>query len=109
MWQVADRLNQLGVQQGDKVAHIGYVAAAYWAHLTRVQIVAELFAEKEDFPAVENVERILSEDGSLKPEVVRAFADTGATAIVTKKVPPAVAKKGWQELGANYYAYMLPK
>jgi hypothetical protein len=74
-----------------------------------VQIVGEMFAEREDFSSVVNVERILLEDGSLEPEAIKAFASTGATAIIAQRVPLAVSRNGWRELGYDYYAYILPK
>jgi hypothetical protein len=109
VWELSDRLHQIGVAPGDKVARIGYGASAYWAHLARVQIVGEMFAEREDFSSVVNVERILLEDGSLEPEAIKAFASTGATAIIAQRVPLAVSRNGWRELGYDYYAYILPK
>jgi hypothetical protein len=108
VWKVAERLHEVGVQPGDKVAHIGYGASAYWAHLAQVRIVAELFAEQEGFSSVENIRTILADEGSLKPEVIQAFASTGAKAIVAKAVPPAVSKNGWVKLGSDYYVYILP-
>jgi hypothetical protein len=107
-WEIAIRLNQIGVLPGDKVAYIGYGVSAYWARLAQVKIVAEMPSERDSFLSVENVKEILLENGSLKPEAIQAFVSTGAKAIVSRNVPPAVAKNGWQELGASYYAFLLP-
>lgn len=109
-WKIAEGLQQLGIQPGDKVAIIGYGCSAYWARLAQVRIVAELFSEGENFLSVKNVEEMLSKDGSLKPEAVQAFARTGANVIVARKVPRDVSKNGWRELGSTgWYAYILPR
>lgn len=92
------------------MAIIGYGHAAYWARLAQVKIVAELFSEKEDLLSVENVERMLSQDGPLKPEVIQAFASTGAKVIVARRVPPDVSKNSWRKLGSTpWYAYIIPR
>jgi hypothetical protein len=67
------------VEQGDKVAVIGYGFGSFWARLARVQIVAEMLGwQADDF---------WLGDPALQSEVVQAFAGTGARAIVAEKVP----------------------
>jgi len=39
---------------------------------------------------------MLSQDGPLKPEVIQAFASTGARVIVARRVPPDVSKNSWR-------------
>jgi hypothetical protein len=49
-------------------------------------------------------------DGSLKPDVVKAFAGTGARAIVANNVPANVSRNGWRDLGiAPWFVYPLPR
>jgi len=101
-WRVADGLNQMGVQPGDKVAFIGNTFKAFWARLARVRIVAEI-------PSAE-VNNYLSAKNSVKSQVLEAFAQTGARAIVTGHVPDHSSAGGWQKIvNTDYYAYFLKR
>jgi hypothetical protein len=98
--EVAEKLRSLGVQQGDKVAIIGYGFDSFWARLARVQIVAELIEwEANPFwvggPVVQS-------------KVIQAFASTGARAIVAESVPDYASLPGWRQLGnTDYYVYLF--
>jgi hypothetical protein len=109
-FDIAQGLKQLGAQPGDAVARIGYGPPAYWARLAGVRIVAEMFSEEPDFPSVPDVDQAL-ESGVLKPEVVQAFARTGAKFIIAWKPPADVARQGWTELGdhTQWFAYPVPR
>ena len=105
-WQVADGLNRLGVQPGDKVAVIGWGSfMSPWARLARVQIVAEIphagtFQEGDKFWTANH---------SVKSEVINTLAKTGAKVIVAQ-VPSSAPTIGWQRIGnTDYYAYLLPR
>jgi len=89
---------------------VGYAPSAYWARLANVQIVAEALSERMEFSSVPDVDKMLSPDGSLKPEIVKAFTETGARAIIANRVPSNVARNGWQDLGiAPWFVYPLPR
>jgi hypothetical protein len=105
-FEVAEGLKQLGAQPGDRVARIGYGPPAYWARLARVRIVAEMFSEEPDFPSVPDVD-LAFENGIMKPEIVQAFASTGARFVIAWKPPADVAQNGWTELGehSQWFAY----
>lgn len=98
--EVAEELHRLGVQPGNKVAIIGYGFDSFWARLARVKIVAELlYADAETF---------WRGDSSTQSEVIRAFANTGAKAIVAERVPGYAHLPGWHQVGnSNYYIYLL--
>jgi len=99
-WQVANELKRMGIQEGDKVASIGWGIRAFWARLARVRIVAEIFdREAPDFWMAND---------SVKSEVIRALVKTGAKVIVADHFPNYVPANGWQKIGdTNYYAYLL--
>jgi len=69
-----------------------------------------MFSEEPDFPSVPDVDQAL-ENGVLKPEVVQAFARTGAKFIIAWKPPADVARQGWTELGdhTQWFAYPVPR
>ncbi|MGH7380694.1 MAG: hypothetical protein ACREKR_00495 [Candidatus Methylomirabilales bacterium] len=105
-WQVADGLNRLGVQPGDRVAVIGWGSwMSPWARLARVQIVAEIphagrFQEGDKF---------WTADHSVKSEVINTLARTGAKVIVAQ-VPSSASTSGWQRIEhTEYYAHILPR
>lgn len=101
-WQVADGLNRMEVQPGEKVAWIGNPANNAWARLARVQKVAEI-------PSVE-ADNFWAADHLVKSQVIKTFARTEATVIVTKNVPSSASTIDWQRIGnTDYYAYILPR
>jgi hypothetical protein len=98
--EVAEELQHLGVQPGDKVAVIGYAFDSFWARLARVKIVAEMLDSGADAFWVGKP--------ALQDEVIRAFAGTGAKAIVAENVPSYASLVGWRQIGnSNYYIYLL--
>jgi hypothetical protein len=98
--EVADELHRLGVRPGDKVATIGYAFDSYWARLAHVQIVAEMF----DWEA----RLFWSGTPSLQSEVLRAFARSGASAVVAERVPVDVDPAEWHRVGrSGYYIYVF--
>jgi hypothetical protein len=98
--EVAEELHRLGIRPGDKIAVIGYAFDSFWARLARVRIVAEMFDWKAD--------PFWSGGPSLQSEVFRAFAGTGAKAIVAERVPSYVTPNGWHRVGnSSYYIYVL--
>lgn len=105
-WQVADGLNRLGVQPGDQVAIIGWGSfMAPWARLARVRIVAEIPQAGE----FREGDKFWRADHSVKAQVIKTFANTGANAIVAL-VPSSASTIGWQRIGnTDYYAYLLPR
>jgi hypothetical protein len=107
-FEVAQGLAKMGARPGDTVARIGYGPPAYWARLANVRIVAEMFSEEPDFPSVPNIDQALN-NGALKPEVVQAFARSGAKFIIAWKPPADVTRQGWTELGEHtqWFAYPL--
>jgi 4-amino-4-deoxy-L-arabinose transferase-like glycosyltransferase len=100
-WQVAERLRELGIQPGNRVARLSTTAGAHWARLAGVKIVAEIPLEDEPiFWAADPVEQ---------HKVLQAIASTGAKFVVTRDPPICAAAEGWIPLGGTgFYAYRLP-
>jgi hypothetical protein len=98
--QVAQRLHQLGVERGDKVAIIGHAFDSFWARLARVRIVAEMPASQAD--------NYWLGDDALQRDVLQAFASAGADAVVAEDVPDYARMENWHQVGnTNYYVYLI--
>jgi hypothetical protein len=104
-WEVANSLQHLGVQPGEKVAIIGSYRDPYdhWTRLARVRIVAEVLDEKQFWLA----------DAEVRDEVLKTIQKTGARVIVQKPgglgIPASALLAGWQNIGGtDYYAYFFP-
>ena len=96
--EVATTLHDLGIRQGDKVGVIGYAYDSFWARLARVKIVAEML--EADAIA------FWQGDETLQQSVLRAFAGTGANAVIAEYVPSDALVEDWQRVGnSNYYVY----
>jgi hypothetical protein len=100
-WEVAEKLKQLGLRAGDKVAVIADTSQHYWARLARVKIVAELFErEVADFWAA---------DQTIKSEIIETFASTGAKAILADVPDRSRPGENWERVAnSNWYMYSLP-
>lgn len=98
--EVTEALQSSGLQEGDQVAVIGYAFDSYWARLGRFKIVAEMLGtDADEF-------WFGSEDQQRR--AIRAFADTGAKAIVAENVPEHVDLPDWEQIGAtDHFIYLL--
>jgi len=95
-WEVARGLREMGIPQGSNVGSIGTGLGAYWAHLADVRIIAEIPGEDQSVFRAADPER--------KQEVVRKFAEVGATAIVTKNIAVVNSMEGWKRVrGTHFY------
>lgn len=102
-WLTAEALKKLGVRPGDKIASLGYANSynARWARLAKIQIVAEMYDDKD-------VDYFWMADASVKQEVINAFIKTGAELIVATRVPELASTSDWQRLGdRNVYVYFI--
>lgn len=94
--EVAQALLDSGLQAGDPVAIIGYGFDSFWARLARVKIVAEM--------PINEAELFWTAGPELQMEVIEAFANSGAKAIVAETVPDYASLPGWEQVGnSNYY------
>lgn len=101
-WQIANGLHQLGIREGDRVMTVGSGYNAYWAHLGKMKIVAEIpNSELTNFWA----------GGQPTLSQVVAIADRlGAKAIVTADMPKSAPPGSWQEIASTgFYLYPVPQ
>jgi len=100
-WQVAEGLQVLGVNPGDKISGLSLTAEVHWARLAGVKIVSEIPLGDGNIFWMENPEG--------KRKVFQVFAATGAKVVVTKDPPLSAVNEGWVPLaGTGFYAYRLP-
>jgi hypothetical protein len=99
-WQVAQALHAMGVAPGDRVALIGLGRDAFWARLARVRIVSELPRE--------SAEEFWAASDEVRSRALRAFASTGAKALVAENIPHYASTAGWRRLAnSSCYARFL--
>lgn len=100
-WQVAEGLQVLGLQPGDKISGLSLTAEVHWARLAGVKIVSEIPLGDGNI--------FWTADPEAKRRVFQVFAGTGARVVVTKDPPLSAVKEGWISLaGTGFYAYRLP-
>jgi hypothetical protein len=100
-WEVAQGLNQIGIQAGDKV---GFIRRSpwgdfFWARLARIQIIAEIPPEE--------VDKFWASSPSVQADIINAFEKVGAKAVITSALPPCAPAAAWHKLGnTDFYAYL---
>jgi hypothetical protein len=103
-WELAKRLQAIGVHPGDKVARIGGAHRVEWARLLRLHVIAEIPQEQAEY--------FWSSSPSVQQQVLDRLRQTGSTAVIAQQMDPwavFVAGPGWQRLGqSEFYAYLLP-
>jgi hypothetical protein len=99
-WQVAQYINQSGIQPEEKVAILGQ-KQYFWARLARVKIVAE----------IPNAINFWAADDAVKSDVLKAVEGTGARVIVNKigrNIEKFTPSNDWKKIGnTDYYAYFF--
>jgi hypothetical protein len=96
---VANRLRQEGLRPGDRIGLIGDAYRAYWLHLARVSVAAEINPTQAG--------RFWTIDPDRRAAVMRALAQNGAKAVVSDQPPPSDTP-GWRRLGnTKAFIYFL--
>lgn len=99
-WLVAEGLREMGIVPGDKVAVIGNSFRAFWAQLMGLRIIAEVRRQSTD--------SFWEADSTQREQVIQAFAQTNAKAIVAEKPILGADLTGWKKIGkTDYYIYFL--
>lgn len=94
---VAQTLQGLGINPGDKVGVIGYAYDSFWARLAKVRITAEMLEAEE----------LWRGDESLQQSVLDSFAEAGVKAVVAEYVPSYARLSDWRQVGeSSYYIYV---
>ncbi|HXZ12689.1 MAG TPA: hypothetical protein VEG64_09875 [Candidatus Sulfotelmatobacter sp.] len=99
-WEVAQGLQKMGVDPGDRAALIGNGLDSYWAHLAGVRIVAEI--------PLGGAPIFWSAPNSVQSQIFGDFARSGAKFVVADQGVPPGAEPGWQRIGeTNYFFHEL--
>jgi hypothetical protein len=100
--KIATGLNQMGVRPGEKVASLGGALFPNWYRLAHVQVVAEA-------PGGQNAVRAFRQaEPAAREQMLRAFAQTGARAIIVDMVPHGQELDGWQRIAdTDAWVYFL--
>ena len=97
---VADRIRAMGLVPGDVVAIIGDGTGAYWAHLAKVRIMAEVMGADHD------AQRFWQSSEASQRSVLQAFASAGAKVALADN-PTSLPGDEWSRIG-NTTWYALP-
>jgi len=101
-YEVAQRLQSLGLKRGDPVAIVTGDLDYLWARLARARIAMQVNFGDSSCP---NCRRNPAEWEKAK----QILAANGAVLVVAPCIPGVVDQPGWQQLGATgVYAYRLP-
>jgi hypothetical protein len=93
----AEHLSQMGVQPGDKVAVIMNGTGAYWAHLAKLRIVAEIMDSGG------GTAEFWSAPTRVQQQVLDIFARTGAKVVVTVCPAERVPLESWEQIAGTPY------
>ena len=99
-WQVAVGLREMGISPGARVGSIGTGLSAYWAHLARVKIIAEVPESDQS--------SFLGAGPARKEEALRKFSELGVKAVIMKNSSAARSMDGWQKVGGTHYHVWRP-
>ncbi|HEX8986077.1 MAG TPA: hypothetical protein VF767_11605, partial [Bryobacteraceae bacterium] len=113
-WMVAQRLRQLGVRAGDRVAYIGEAINADWVRLDGARIVAEvpvLWVRYENLnrfvqPDPTEVKAFWSAAPETRARILEAFQRAGASMVIADSAPAASRREGWQSVFAAGTAHL---
>jgi hypothetical protein len=98
--EITARLHSYGVSSGSRVGVIGDSMHAYWAHLGRFRIVAEITPEETAW--------FWAQDESKRIGQLELFRRSGAVAVIADHVPSWADTSGWIPVGyGGYWAYLL--
>jgi hypothetical protein len=104
---LAERLHQLGLCPGDKVAYIGPAINAEWARLAHVKIVAEIplmysrnrgFLNNQHIDDPTQIRRFFTADPETREHVLNEFRKAGAKIVVTDGFFSNKLSDDWQRI-----------
>jgi len=93
----AEQLSQMGLQPGDKVAVIMNGTGAYWAHLAKLRIVAEIMDTGG------GTAEFWSASTLVQQQVLDVFARTGAKVVVTVCPVEQMPLVSWRQIAGSPY------
>ena len=106
--QVAEKAIEMGLRPGDQIASLNYSneGMAMWAHLARLQIIAEVYYRPGQPEAGAN--NFWNADPLSQENVIQKLSQTGARAVISQDTPSGAGAGRWLEIGkTGYYLYWL--
>ncbi|MEO8192732.1 MAG: hypothetical protein ABI681_02700 [Gemmatimonadales bacterium] len=97
--EIARALHSRGVPGGSRVGVIGDSMHAYWAHLGRLRIVAEIWPDE--------TARFWAQDEPTRRRQLELFRGAGATAVIADGIPSWADTAAWLPIGDGYRAYLM--
>ena len=111
-WQYAEKLLDLGLRPGDRVAHIGFWMQSAWAGLIQAREIAvvPVHLGHDDTALGRPLEMKLGNalvfwksDAATQEKVLEIFRGTGARWVIANYVPPWAKTSGWEKLGQDRF------
>jgi len=101
--QVAEKVTEMGLRPGDPIASLNFsnLGNAMWAHLARVQIIAEVFYWPEQPEGAAN--DFWKADPLTQERVIQKLSQTGARAVISQDTPSGAGAGRWLEIGTTGY------
>jgi hypothetical protein len=106
--QVAEEAAAMGLRPGDEIASLNASNSgmAMWAHLARVQIIAEVYYWPGHPEGVMN--NFWNADPVAQERVIQKLSQTGARAVISQDTPSGPGAGRWLAIGTSgYYLYWL--
>jgi hypothetical protein len=106
--QVAEMAAEMGLRPGDQIASLNAsnMGMTMWAHLARVQVIAEVYYWPEQPEGAGN--NFWNADPLVQESVIEKLSQTGARAVVSQDTPSGTGAARWLEIGTTgYYLYWL--
>ena len=108
--EIAQKALEMGLKPGDEIASLNYSNTSgltMWAHLARVQIIAEVHYH-DTWQPEEQTTNFWKADPETQTKVMQKLSETGARAVISQDKPSGPGAEGWLEIGATgYYLYWL--
>jgi 4-amino-4-deoxy-L-arabinose transferase-like glycosyltransferase len=99
-WRIANDLSNFGIQPGARIVTIGSAYHAYWAHLAKLKVIAEIPSS--------DVESFWAAEPSTRSELYATCARIGAKAIVAPELPKGSSQPTWQRIGeSGFYVHVV--
>jgi hypothetical protein len=106
--QIAEKAAEMGLRPGDQIASLNAsnMGMTMWAHLARVQIIAEVYYWPEQPEGAGN--NFWNADPLVQESVIQKLSQTGARAVISQDTPSGSGAGRWLEIGTTgYYLYWL--
>jgi hypothetical protein len=104
--ETAENVRRMGLSPGDQIATLDFsnLGAAMWAHLARVQIIAEVYYWPGGPEG--SAKSFWDTDQLTQDEVLHRMSEIGAKAVVSSDAPTGPGASRWLRIGNTAY-YLL--